>query len=505
MTRSPRHDRAVAVTTNATAPDRDTTAPAGAEDHLLVLFGATGDLAKRKLLPGLFHLAMAGLMPARYRIVGSGRPEGAPSTAAFRAYVREVLNEFGRREVSDENWAAFADRLSFAAATAEQPQALVDEIGRIEQELGPDTHRLIYLAVPPHAFAPMVEMLGATGLTERAKLIVEKPFGSDLASARALNATLRSVLEEPQVFRIDHFLGKEAVQNILAFRFANGLFEPVWNHEHVDYVQIDVPEHLTIEGRAGFFEQTGTFRDMIVTHLLHLLGFIAMEPPRRLDAESLRDGTGEVFDAIRPIDPGRVVFGQYDGYRSEPGVAPDSQVETFAALEVEVATPRWAGVPFQLRTGKALAAGRHTVTLGFGEPPRGMFESIAECLPAAARPNELTFEFSDPGAICVEFLVKRPGARLTLAPASLTFRYSDSFDTAHELKGYERLLHDAMLGDHTLFTRADGIERLWEISAPLLERPPRPLPYPAGSWGPAAADRLVAPRGWHAPSRTATL
>jgi glucose-6-phosphate 1-dehydrogenase len=483
------------MTAAATSPGA---APATPDDQLLILFGATGDLAKRKLLPALFHLAVAGMMPANYRIVGSGRPSGAPDADGFRSYVRAALAEFGRRELSDENWEPFARTLSFAAATTEQPDALLEAIARAEQHLGPGVRRLIYLAVPPGAFAPMVQMVGAAGLAENARLIIEKPFGNDLASARALNKTLHSVLDETQIFRIDHFLGKEAVQNILAFRFGNGLFEPIWNREHVDYVQIDVPERLTIEGRAGFFEQTGTFRDMVVTHLLHLLGFVAMEPPGRLDARTLRDATARVFEAIQPIDPERVVYGQYDGYRAEPGVAADSAVETFAALEIEVDNERWAGVPFQLRTGKALAESRHTVTLGFTEPARGMF-ARAEAAAAAAHPNELTFELSDPGTIWVDFLAKEPGASMKLGAASLTFRYDNSFDVANQLEAYERLIHDCMLGDHTLFTRADGIERLWEVSAPLLEHPPKPLPYPPGSWGPEAIERLVAPNRWHLP------
>jgi glucose-6-phosphate 1-dehydrogenase len=481
----------------AAATDSDA-APATPDDHLLILFGATGDLARRKLLPGLFHLAVAGLMPATYRIVGSGRTEGAPDADGFRSYVRQALAEFGRRELSDKNWEPFARTLSFAAATTEQPDALLEAVAQAEQELGSGVRRLIYLAVPPDAFAPMVQMLGASGLTEGARLIIEKPFGNDLASARALNRTLHSALDETQIFRIDHFLGKEAVQNILAFRFGNGLFEPIWNREHIDYVQIDVPEQLTIEGRAGFFEQTGTFRDMIVTHLLHLLGFVAMEPPGRLDARSLRDATARVFDAIQPIDPGRVVYGQYDGYRAEPGVAPGSTVETFAALEVKVDNERWAGVPFQLRTGKALAESRHTVTLGFKKPPQGMF-ARGESAAQATRPNELTFELSDRGTIWVDFLAKEPGASMRLGAASLIFRFGDSFDLANELEAYERLIHDCMLGDHTLFTRADGIERLWEVSAPLLAHPPQPLAYAPGSWGPQGIDRLVAPNRWHLP------
>ena len=422
------------------------------------------------------------MMPERYRIVGSGRPDGAPDAEGFRSRVREALEQFGRKELTDENWAPFAERLSFAPASAEQPDALVQAVANAEQELGGEVPRLVYLAVPPDAFGPMVLMLGAAGLSERARLIVEKPFGHDLASARALNKSLHAALDESQIFRIDHFLGKEAVQNILAFRFANGLFEPVWNRRHIEYVQIDVPEQLTIEGRAAFFEQTGTFRDMVVTHLLHVLGFIAMEPPSRLDAQSLRDATRGVFDAIKPLDPTRAIFGQYDGYRSEPGVAVESTVETFAALEVLIDNQRWSGVPFQLRTGKALAQSRHTLTLGFKQPARRMFRLFDDAS-AAGRPNEISFELSEPGVIWIDFLAKQPGARMDLGAASLTFRYGDSFDIAGELQGYERLLHDTMLGDHTLFTSAHGIERLWEVSTPLLDQPPNASAYARGSWG----------------------
>jgi glucose-6-phosphate 1-dehydrogenase len=467
------------------------------EDHVLVLFGATGDLARRKLLPGLFHLAVGGMMPERYRIIGSGRIGGAMDTAGFRSHVYEAIAQFGRRELTDADWEPFAASLSFAPASADRPEALVAAVGEAERDLGPDVRRLLYLAVPPDAFGPMVAMLGATGLAERARLIVEKPFGRDVRSARALNRTLHAALEESQIFRIDHFLGKEGVQNILAFRFANGLFEPVWNRDHVAYVQIDVPEPLRLEGRARFYERTGAFRDMVVTHLLHLLGFVAMEAPAGFDAPSLREATGAVFDALAPLDADRAIFGQYEGYPSEPGVAAGSTVETFAALEVAVENDRWAGVPFQLRTGKALAQSRHTVTLGFKEPARRMFELRGPA--TGARWNELSFEFSEPGVIWIDFLAKRPGSAMDLGAASLTFRYRDSFTVARELLAYERLIHDAMLGDQTLFTSADGIERLWEVATPLLAHPPEPRPYPPGSWGPDGVDELVAPHRWHLP------
>jgi glucose-6-phosphate 1-dehydrogenase len=329
-------------------------------------------------------------------------------------------------------------------------------------------------------------------------VIVEKPFGTDLPSARELNVALHSAFEQPQIYRIDHFLGKEAVQNILSFRFANGLFEPVWNREHVSYVQIDVPERLTIEGRAHFYEATGAFRDMIVTHLFQTLGFVAMEPPVKLDESSLHEEKVKVFNSIDPLDPSRVVFGQYDGYRQEPGVARDSNVETFVALEARVENWRWAGVPFYLRTGKALAEGRSVVTVGFREPPMRMFDLAADSR-ATVKANELAFDLSDPGSISLSFMTKEPGPALDLAPATLSFRYADSFTAARRLEAYERLLHDSMIGDRTLFNCTPDVERLWEISTPLLARPPAPVSYSRGSWGPEQMNELIGPHRWHLP------
>lgn len=482
----------------ATGPGPVTVHPPVPEDQLLILFGATGDLAKRKLLPGLFHLAAAGMMPARYRIIGSGLPSNSPGTDGFRAHVRAAVHDYGRAGHGAGSWEPFAEHLDFAPATSTEPQALLDAVAGAEQDLGGKIQRLIYLAVPPDAFCATVRMLGATGLGTGAKLVIEKPFGHDLASARALNRELRAVFDEDRIFRIDHFLGKEAVQNILAFRFGNGLFESVWNAEHIDHVQIDVPERLSIEGRAGFYEQTGAFRDMVVTHLFHLLGFLAMEAPARLDAASLHEQAEAVFQSMKPVDPARTVLGQYDGYTAESGVAPDSAVETFAALTVEIDNPRWAGVPFHLRTGKAMAQSRHTITLTFTKAPQDLF-GPGDCTSGWEAPNELIFELSDPGSISISFRTKAPGADTRLDDASLNFHYADSFTAAHGLLGYERLLHDAMSGDHTLFTQAGGIERLWEISAPLLAHLPRPLPYRQGSWGPAGTDRLIAPASWHLP------
>jgi glucose-6-phosphate 1-dehydrogenase len=342
-------------------------------------------------------------------------------------------------------------------------------------------------------------MLGATGLAEGARVIIEKPFGTDLASARELNKTVHAVFDESRIFRIDHFLGKESVDNILAFRFANGLFEPIRNREHIRYVQIDVPETLSIEGRANFYDKTGAYRDMIVTHLFQVLGFVAMEPPTSLDARHLRDEKGKALDALKPIDVRHVVRGQYEGYCSEPGVAPDSQTETMVAVRAEIENWRWAGVPFFLRSGKSMGAGRQVITLGLHEPPLRMFRAHRKDIPNG-RVNEVVIDFADPGSIAIKFLAKEPGPEMSLGTASMVFRYEDSFACANSLEGYERLILDAMLGDQSLFTSADSIERLWEISEPLLENPPPVEPYAKGSWGPQpTTDKLVAPFRWHLP------
>ncbi|PHQ52943.1 glucose-6-phosphate dehydrogenase [Streptomyces cinnamoneus] len=472
--------------------------PGRPDDHVVVLFGATGDLARRKLLPGLYRLARAGLMPYRYRIVGSAPAASALTDEEFRAHARQAVTEFGAEQLSGAHWAAFESTLSFGAADPEDPQPLLAAVRAAEQAVGGSPRRLCHLAVPPSAFASVIGMLGRCGLAERARVIVEKPFGTDLASARALNETVHAVFDESRVFRIDHFLGKESVDNILALRFANGLFEPVWNRDHISHVQIDVPETIGIEGRAGFFEETGTFRDMIVTHLFQVLGFVAMEPPVRLEATSLRDEKAKVFEAMKPLDPAHVVRGQYAGYRAEPGVDPHSGTETFAALRVEVDNWRWAGVPFFLRSGKSLGRRRQVVALSFKEPPLRMFPVDAHT-GGGPRSNTLVVDFDDPGWISARFLAKEPGPAMRLGPAAMTFRYADSTGRRRGLEGYERLLLDAMLGDQSLFTRADGIERLWEVSEPLFQAPPAVLPYAPGSWGPAAADDLVAPHRWYLP------
>jgi glucose-6-phosphate 1-dehydrogenase len=468
-----------------------------------VLFGATGDLAKRKLLPGLFHLHAAGLLPREYRIIGSSPPAFALSEEQFRERAEQACADFCITKPTDPSWPSFAERLSFAAAEPGNASDLEAAIQQAEKEIGGAPRRLFHLAVPPAAFTSVVGMLGDAGLaTDKTRVIIEKPFGTDLASARALNQAVLAVFDESQVFRIDHFLGKESVDNILAFRFANGLYEPIWNRSYIRYVQIDVPETLSIEGRAAFYDATGAYRDMVVTHLFQVLGFVAMEPPVSLSAKQLRDEKMKVYEALRPIDPRHVVRGQYEGYRSESGVKPDSDTETMVALRAEVENWRWHGVPFYLRSGKSMGASRQVVTLGFHEPPLRMFSAHRQDVPTG-RVNEIVIDFADPGSISTEFLAKVPGPEMSLGTAKMLFSYEDSFNSANALEGYERLILLAMIGDQSLFTSSNGIERLWEISEPLLENPPSAEPYEPGSWGPESVDKLIAPHHWHLPDHKA--
>ncbi|RYJ03036.1 MAG: glucose-6-phosphate dehydrogenase (NADP(+)), partial [Actinomycetales bacterium] len=371
-------------------------------------------------------------------------------------------------------------------AVRDAEDRLIDTTGCL---LG-DVRRLLYLSVPPGAVKGMVGMLDREDLVTRSRLVAEKPFGTDLATSRDLQSVLGSAFEEDQVFRIDHFLGKEAVQNILAVRFANGLFESAWNRDHISSVQIDVPEELTVEGRGGFYESTGCFRDMVNTHLCQVLGFVAMEPPVHLTATALRNEKAKVFEAMKPIDPSRVVLGQYEGYREEEGVDPRSSVETFAALEVFIETQRWQGVPFYLRTGKALAETRRTVTITFRTPPMGMFGAHAD------GPNELVLELTDDARMSLELHTKRPGPVMDIARTVMELDLATKDPADEPLEAYERLLLDVMRGDQTLFTRSDEVDRLWQLVDPLLADPPPVHRYPKGSWGPREARGLPGQRGW---------
>jgi len=472
------------------------------DDHVIVLFGATGDLAKRKLLPGLFHLAAANLLPRKYRIIGSSPAKFAISTDEFREHARQAAEDFcitkPGREI--DCWTEFQKHLSFAPADPDDYTPLEDEVERAEKEIGGSARRLFHLAVPPAAFASVVTMLGDAGLAgDRSRVVIEKPFGTDLKSAIELGNAVHAVFDESQIFRIDHFLGKESVDNILAFRFANGLFEPVWNRSHIAYVQVDVPETLSIEGRADFYDKTGAYRDMVVTHLFQVLGFIAMEPPTSLTAQQLRSEKLKVYEALKPIDLRHVVRGQYEGYRNEAGVAPNSDTETMVAVKAEVDNWRWHGVPFYLRSGKSMGAGRQVITLGFHEPPLRMFKTHRKDVPDGRR-NEIIIDFADPGSITAKFLAKEPGAEMTLGSEKMVFKYGDSFAAANALEGYERLILDAMIGDQALFTSSDGILRLWEVSEPLLENPPPVQPYARGSFGPDSVAKLIEPFRWHLPN-----
>ncbi|WP_411093651.1 glucose-6-phosphate dehydrogenase [Streptomyces sp. 049-1] len=472
------------------------------DDHVIVLFGATGDLARRKLIPGLFNLARAGLLPDGYRIVGSAPTRFALTDGAFREHARAAVSTFGPTVPAGPEWNAFEEALSFGAADPSQPGPLLDAVRGAERALGRGARRLFHLAVPPPAFPAVVALLGDSGLAQGSNVIIEKPFGVDLESARSLNETVHAVFDESRIFRIDHFLGKESVDNILALRLANSLFEPIWNRDHITHVQIDVPETIGLEGRAQFYEGTGAVRDMIVTHLIQVLGIVAMDPPGTLDAHRLRDEKVKVFEALRPIRPSHAIRGQYEGYRQEPGVAPDSQTETFAALRVEVDNWRWAGVPFYLRSGKRLAEHRETITLGLREPAMSMF-GTGPGRPERSIANRIVIDFADPGWIGLEFLAKVPGPTMNVGRARMEFRYGDSFCRSHGLQGYERLILDAMSGDQSLFTRADGIEYIWAAGAPLLATPPPLLPYAPGTWGPQpAVDQLAAPHYWYLPERS---
>jgi len=461
--------------------------------QVVVLVGATGDLARRKLWPGLFHLASAGFIPS-CRIIGVSLDD--LDADGLRAFVRAALEEFSSRKVIAADWDTFAKDLDYVPLAAGVP-ALKAAVARAEQACGGESRRLHYLSVPPSAALSAVRLLGEAGLVERSRVIMEKPFGTDLASAVSLNAKLHEVFNEDQIFRIDHFLGKEPAQNILAFRFANGLFEPIWNRNFIDHVQIDVPETLGLGQRSGFYESVGAFRDMVVTHLFQILAFMAMEPPTALAPAPISEEKNKVFRSMLPIAPSDVVRGQYTGYRSEEGVDPESETETFIALKCSIDNWRWAGVPFYLRTGKRLAEGQRIISIAFREPPKSMFPAGSGV--GAQGPDHLTFDLADSAKMSLSFYGKRPGPGMRLDKQSLQFAMHDTGWVGDVLEAYERLILDAMKGDRTLFTTAEGIERLWEVSTPLLKAPPPVRLYAPGSWGPNAIHQLVAPRAWRLP------
>jgi glucose-6-phosphate 1-dehydrogenase len=486
----------VSVTTESAQQDR--AADPVSTNQVIVLFGATGDLSKRKLLPGMFHLSQVGLMPEDFRIIGAARHP--ISTDEFRAMAGKSVNDSGRKSDANGAFEKFSKSLSFVGI-GDGFEPLGKAIEAAKDALGGEAELLIYLSLPPKAAAGTVEEIGKLGLDEDARVITEKPFGTDLKSAHELNERLHSVFQEDRIYRIDHYLGREAVQNLLALRFANGMFEPVWNRNHIDHVQIDIPETLSIEMRGSFYEGTGAFRDMLVTHLFQLLGFVAMEPPTSLEPKPLGLEREKVFDSMLPLKKEDVVRGQYVGYREEDGVDAHSDTETLVAVKAFVDNWRWEGVPFYLRSGKKMAESHHVLTVAFKQPPRRMFPLDEALLPEGFGRDHLTFELGDPGSISASFLAKVPGATMQLGEAHMQFNYAHAFgNNEAALDPYERLIHDVMNGDRTLFTSSDAIERLWEISEPVLEDPPPAIPYEPGSWGPQESHELIAPRRWHLPS-----
>jgi glucose-6-phosphate 1-dehydrogenase len=463
------------------------------DPHVIVLFGATGDLARRKLLPGMAHLVVSELAPD-IRIVGTSLEE--MDDAEFREFARAAIEEFGTHKLTAEQWDKFDDNLAYVPQSA-GPEALAGAVAQAERQLGSDVRRLHYLSVPPKAALPVIEMLRGADLVASSRVVMEKPFGTDLASAIHLNARVHETFDESQVFRIDHFLGKEAAQNILAFRFANGLFEPIWNRNFIDHVQIDIPETLGLDQRANFYESTGAYKDMVVTHLFQVLAFVAMEPPTALEPRAISEEKNKVFRSLLPIRTSDVVRGQFTGYTELPGVAPDSDTETFVALECRLDNWRWAGVPFYLRTGKELAEGKRIISIAFKEAPRSMFPQNSGV--GSAGPDHLTFDLADESKVSLSFYGKRPGPGMRLQKLSMQFSTGETESAGDVLEAYERLILDAMRGDHTLFTTAEGIESLWDRSAALLDDPPPVKPYQPGTWGPNAIHQLIAPHAWRLP------
>ncbi|RMF76604.1 MAG: glucose-6-phosphate dehydrogenase [Acidobacteria bacterium] len=483
----------------------------------MVIFGGAGDLARRKLLPALVNLRADGLLGDAFGVLATAtRPL---DDASYRNDMAQAVRGHLGGDLDAEAWSWLERRLHYERGDLTD-DGLYDRLARridaLDRELRTAGNVLFYLAIPPSLFAPTVARLAARGLFDESgghfrRVIVEKPFGRDLESARALNRSLAACLAESQIWRIDHYLGKETVQNILAFRFANGIFEPIWNRRYVDHVQISVSETVGIGHRARYYEEAGALRDMVPNHLFQLLGYVALEPPVSFEADAVRDEKGKVFSAIVPIDPEDVlactVRGQYGpgtmpdgervpGYREEPGVDPQSSTETFVALRLAIDNWRWAGVPFYLRTGKRLAERASEIVVEFRRVPFMMFRSTPV---DHLGPNRLTLRIQPSEGISLHFGAKVPGPALRLGGVDMDFCYRDHFGE-EPATGYETLLYDALRGDATLFQRADNVEKAWAVVQPILDvwqaLPPRDFPnYAAGSRGPAAADELLAREG----------
>ncbi|HEX9716909.1 MAG TPA: glucose-6-phosphate dehydrogenase [Actinomycetota bacterium] len=461
----------------------------------IVVFGASGDLARKKILPALYNLASQGLLPEKHAIVGYAFSDWGDE--AFREYARGSIAEFSRTPFDEEVWKPFADSLSFVPGGFDDPAAFVrlgDRLREVDERYDTDGGRLYYLATPPPFFASIAKGLGAIGqATPRSRIVIEKPFGHSLESARDLSRSVHDVFGESQIFRIDHYLGKETVQNLVVFRFGNAVWERVWNRDAIDHVQLTVAEQYGVEGRSAYYEKAGAIRDLLQNHMLQVLSFVTMEPPRSLEPEAFRDEKVKLLKAIRPIDPADVARGQYEGYRSEPGVDPNSRTETYVAARLLIDNWRWEGVPFYLRHGKRLPQRATEITVVFRGAPDYLFREIG--LPNLEH-DHLTIRVQPDEGISLAFQAKVPGPGYNVRPVRMDFDYDRSFMHA-PAEAYERLLHDAMDGDHTLFTREDGVERSWEIVTPILENPGPVHPYAPGTWGPEEADRLIAPRHWH--------
>ena len=455
---------------------------------VFVLFGATGDLAKRLVLPAFYRLACEGLLPKQWRLVGNGRGDIAHEN--FRVHVHDALTEFGPKP-ERKQWDAFAERVFFAGGgfSADNPGSLLGVLGEARGSLGGDPQLVHYLAVPPVAFTGLTKALGQHMLARGARVVYEKPFGTSGENFLELDRVVHSVLDEQQVYRIDHFLGKEATQDLHLMRFANGSFAAFWNRDHIESVQIDVPETLGISDRAQFYDATGSVLDMLVTHLFQVAAEVAMEPPATLGPIDLQAAREEVINCFRPLDPSEVVLGQFDGYRDVPGVDPGSSRDTFVAARLWIDNPRWRGVPFYLRTGKRMAASQQRVSLILREPPG----PLSGRLPPNA--NVLSFSMAGDGEIDLSLVAKKPGPALDLDVAHASIPLATLYD-ADPLPPYVRLIHDVLRGDRSLFTRPDGLAAVWEVAAPLLSSPPLVNSYAPGSWGPVQARELVAPGHW---------
>ena len=491
------------------------------ESAAIGIFGAAAELTWRKLTPALYSLYCDQWLPEQFVILGVDRK--AMSHAEFRQHLREGVDQFSRRgKAEDEAWADFAKHLSFVAADFSDSKAfsaLADRLSTLDKDWNTEANRIFYQATPPSLVEIIVKQLGKAGLAKdrrRTRVVLEKPFGHDFNSAHTLNEMLTGVFDESQIYRIDHYLGKEAVQNILAFRFANALFEPIWDQRYIDHVQITVAEQVGVEHRGGYYEHAGALRDMIQNHLLQVLCLIAMEPPVSFDANEIRNKKVDVLHAVRSIPQEHVsqfaVRGQYDhgwlkgeqvaAYHTEPDVSPDSSTETFAALKLFVDNWRWQGVPFYLRTGKRLAARVSEATIQFRPVPHQSFPTSAI---GDWQPNRLTIHIQPNEGIRLGFQAKQPGAKLQLSPVDMRFTYREAFKAVPP-EAYETLLLDVMLGDATLFMRADQVEAAWSIVTPVLEGwqavAPHDFPnYQAGTWGPEAAEVLIArdSRSWLLP------